>query len=249
VPYFVGLDTDHNLYIRSLTQGWQPLTTASTYCNDNPAAVMTGSPSAATITVGCTGSDHGLYVASGTFDTTSSVLPRLGPWSGWGGWLKYGPAVAVVQGILSFFVIGSDSGLYTRGSGDNRWFAMNWQCIGHPAVATSADGFGSYLACQGLDHALWWAYYVVGDLFNGWTVPRSAGGMLIDGPGVVASSATAFTFYAEGTDHAVYHTGFTSPLGSNPTGWQYDGGVIQYGVGATASPLISVDCFTLPCPL
>ncbi|MBV9279645.1 MAG: DUF3466 family protein [Chloroflexi bacterium] len=219
VTLYVGLGTDHNLYVRSDSQGWQPLTTTSTYCIDSPALLALGTASNATMTVGCQGSDHALYVATGSF---TGGLPRVGAWTSYGGYLMAGPAVAYVDGVTSFFGIGTDSFVYRHTGGG--WDRLKWQCIGHPAAGSSA-GF-SYFACQGLDHALWYSI----DDGSGWLVAYSAGGALIDGPGLAATRDGA-TFYVEGTDGELYQTSL--PIGrTTTTGFIPDGGAIQHGAGA-----------------
>jgi hypothetical protein len=218
LAYYVGLATDHDLYIRSDTQGWQRLTTTSTYCLDNPAVVL--NYGLTTLTIFCEGSDHSLYSASS--GPLSSGLPQLGSWSSWGGGLKYGPAAALVNGTLTAFVIGTDSTLYSRTASTN-WSPLPWQCIGHPAVASG--GTTSYLGCQGLNHALYYAQ----NTGSGWSAPRSAGGQLIDGPGIAASLSGA-TYFVEGTNTGLFHT--VVPAGGTAGGYTSDGGSIRYGVGA-----------------
>ncbi|MBV9279631.1 MAG: hypothetical protein JOZ41_06080, partial [Chloroflexi bacterium] len=217
---YVGLGTDHNLYVRSDSQGWQRLTSTPTYCLDSPALLLSGTVGNASITVACQGGDHGLWTASGSF---TSGLPTVGPWSGLGGLLTYGPAMAVVNGQVTYFAISGDSFLYSR-TGSSGWARLPWNCIGHPAAATS--GTTSYLACQGLNHALYYATNSGG----GWAAPAYAGGALVDGPGVAATSGGA-TFFVEGTDQGLYQTSLPAG-GTATTGWAADGGRIQFGAAA-----------------
>jgi hypothetical protein len=90
-------------------------------------------------------------------------------------------------------------------------------------VATA--GGTSYLACHGWDDALWYGTNTGG----GWSAPRSAGGGIIDGPGIAATSAGA-TYFVEGLDKALWQTYL--PAGGTMGGYSDDGGGIQFGVGA-----------------
>jgi len=89
----------------------------------------------------------------------------------------------------------------------------------------------SYLACHGLDDALWYSV----NSGSGWGSFRSAGGVLLDAPAVAATS-TQVTIYVEGSDTAVYHT--VIPLGGGAaSGYTFDGGVVKFGTSAAGCHL------------
>ena len=209
---YIANSTDHHLWERTDSTGWQPL--AGGYCVDNPAATVSGN----TLIVSCTGGDHGIYYATAAIPTGG--LPFIGSWTPYGGASPFGPALALVNGTPTVFAVGMDNRLYWRTAGQN-WtpFANTW-CTGHPAAATS--GTISYVACHGGDHALWYAY----NAGSGWSGFQSLGGGLSDGPAIAGTSSGPM-FFAEGSDTAVYKRTLT-------TGWQYIGGGVLHGVAATA---------------
>ena len=216
VPLYIVTGSDHSLYVRNDSHGWQFFGGAPMYCIDNPgAAVIAG-----TLYVACQGQDHALWHGE-TPAPSGTNLPTLDPtgWQSLGGVLTAGPAVASVAGTPTYFVIGSDQRVYSRDLSSS-FVAYPWTCIGHPAVATS--GSTSYFACHGSDNALWYST----NTGSGWSPPQSLGGVLIDGVGLAATS-TGPIFFVEGTDQAVYQRTISS-------GWTSDGGEINLGVGGCA---------------
>src|SRR5205085_5638866 len=103
------------------------------------------------------------------------------------------------------------------------WGPFPWTCNGHPAVATA--GSTSTFACHGTDDAAWFATNGGG----GWGAARSAGGSLVDGPGVAATSTGAL-LVIEGGDNGMWQSFI--PPGGNPTGWVGDAGALRQGAGA-----------------
>jgi hypothetical protein len=225
MPLFVGLGSDHALWVRTYNLPWQPLGAAFTYCLDSPAAVVTGSPGSSILTVACQGPDHALYASSSS--VASGYLPTVGAWTWLGGNLTAGPAIAAVNGVTTFFVTGGDQHIYSR-TFNNGYVQMPYLCVGHPALATA--GSNSYFACQGGDGALWYAV----NSGSGWPSASSAGGLLIDGPGLAATSDGA-TFFVEGSDHAVWQRSIT-PSGALASAWTGNSGYVHPGAGATALP-------------
>jgi hypothetical protein len=240
-PIFVGTGLDHKLWVRSLTQAWQPLSSNANYCIDAPAGVVVSAHAAGAylLTVACQGSDHALWygqelVSVGTLPPQSLTFQTLG------GVLVSGPAVAAVapigntvDGELTFFVDGSDGHIWTR-TVSSGWSSMGWGCLGHPAVATSLSaalsvpsGQISVFACQGTDHQLW----SVTNTGAGWGAAQPMGGVFIDGPGVSVGPENA-TFYGEGLDHQSWHR--TVTYGAATTAWTPNGGTLQFGAGAAA---------------
>ena len=221
-PLFIAVGSDHNLYVRSLTQGWQTLSSSPVYCIDTAGATVTTGGSGSTLTVACQGSDHGLWYAQGT--VTSGSLPTVSGWQGLGGTLASGPAVGTVAGNLTFLVVGSNGQVYSRTTSSG-YTATGWGCLGHVALASYRTN--AYFACQGGDHALWYSV----NPGTGWVQVQSAGGTIADSPAIVATPAEVIV-YVEGSNKAVYHVTL-SPGGGPTTPWVYDGGQIQFGPGAT----------------
>jgi hypothetical protein len=217
VPLYIGVGTDHNVYVRSNTTSWQTLSSSAVNCLDNVGATV----SSGTLTVSCRGGDNALWYATGP--VSSSGLPTVSGWQSLGGVLSTGPAMAVVGGNVTFIVTGSDGTLWSRTVAAG-YVALNASCKGRAAAAT--QGAVSYLACHGLDDALWYSV----NSGSGWGSFRSAGGVLLDAPAVAATS-TQVTIYVEGSDKAVYHT--VIPLGGGTaSGFTFDGGVVQFGTSA-----------------
>jgi hypothetical protein len=217
VPLYIGVGTDHNVYVRSNTASWQALSSSAVNCVDNVGAAVSGG----TLTVSCRGGDNALWYAQGP--VSSLGLPTVSGWQSLGGVLSVGPAMAVVGGNVTFIVTGSDGTLWSRTVATG-YVALNASCKGRAAVAT--QGSVSYLACHGLDDALWYSV----NSGSGWGSFRSAGGVLVDAPAVAATS-TQVTIYVEGSDTAIYHT--VIPLGGGAaSGFAFDGGVVKLGTSA-----------------
>jgi Pro-kumamolisin, activation domain/Fibronectin type III domain/PQQ-like domain len=216
LPIYIGTGTDHDLYVRSDTKGWQHLTTSPAFCIDNPAGVVIGS----TLYVACQGSDHALWHAE-TAAPSGTNLPTISTgWQSLGGVLTVGPAVASVAGTPTYLVVGAANQVYSRTLAVGYTALVGWQCNGHPALATS--GTTSYFGCHGTDGALWYAT----NTGSGWGPAQSLGGVLIDGPGIAAAGSGPI-FFVEGTDHALYHRSLSA-------GWTKDGGGLQFGAAAAA---------------
>ena len=216
VPLYIATGSDHGLWVRNDSHGWQSFGGAPIYCIDNPgAAVIAG-----TLYVACQGQDHALWHGE-TPAPTGTNLPSLDPngWQSLGGLLSAGPAVSSVAGTPTYFVVGTDQHVYSRDLSSG-FVGYSWTCIGHPAVATS--GSTSYFACHGSDNALWYST----NTGSGWSSPQSLGGVLIDGVGLAATS-TGPIFFVEGTDQAVYQRTISA-------GWTSDGGEVNLGVGGCA---------------
>jgi hypothetical protein len=154
-PLFIATGTDHALWIRSLSQGWTSLTPGLyTDCLDSPAAVVTGPASSSVLTVACEGGDDGLYAA--TVPVPSSGLPSLSSWTGLGGALGAGPAVAPLDGVITYFVTaGFDDGqVWTRTNGTG-WEPTPWNCIGQPSAGIAQGGTTTWFGCEGTNGQLW----------------------------------------------------------------------------------------------
>jgi hypothetical protein len=215
-PLFIATSTNKQLYIRSLTAGWQRLGSASMPCTSGPAAMITGG----TLTVACRGTNNALWY--NTAPVPSSGLPQIPPsqpWANLGGVLTAGPAVAPVGGTVTFFAPSTGGRIWTR-TASTGYSATPWVCIGSPAAAQGASS-GTTFACQGGNHAL----YVATNGGAGWSSAVSLGGSLIGGPGVAATSRVP-VLLAEGSNHAVYER--------TPLSWVNLGGSVVGGVAAVA---------------
>ena len=214
-PLFVGTGTDRRLWVRSLTDGWQPVGAA--LCIGGPAAVVTGTTAPYTVTVACRGTDNALWYNSASWTGTGlPVFPAAG-WTSLGGVLSAGPAAAPVGTTMTFFVRGTSGAIFTRTAAAD-YAATPWACIGSPAAAHDTASGVTTFACQGTDRALWEAT----NAGSAWGQALSLGGTLIGGPAV----GPEIDLFAEGTDHAVWER--------TPAGWTSLGGSIVGGVGAVA---------------
>jgi hypothetical protein len=217
LPVYIATGSDHSLYVRSDTLGWQSLSGGSVNCIDNPAGVVI----AGTLYVACEGGDHALWHAE-TAAPTGTNLPTVsaGNWHSLGGVLIAGPAVGNVAGTPTYLVVGTDQHIYSRSLATG-FTRFSWAaCIGHPALA--AFGSTSYFACHGTDNALWYAT----NTGSGWSAALSLGGAITDGVGI-AATASGPIFFAEGTGGVVYQRSLNS-------GWTSDGGQVSFGVGASS---------------
>jgi hypothetical protein len=217
IPLYIATGTDHNLYVRNDTKGWQPLTNSAIYCKDNPAGIVNGG----TLTLACTGSDNALYDAE-TPVPAGTNLPSISAsaWHSLGGASLYGPAVGVVGGVVTFGVVGTDQAAYFRTLTTPYVKQDGWACTGHLALASVSTT--AYFACHGYsDNALYYSTNTGG----GWGAPVSLGGVLIGGPGIAATSAGP-TIFVEGSDGALYQR-------SPTTGFTRVGGKLQFGAAAT----------------
>jgi hypothetical protein len=213
---YIVTGVDHRLWVRSDTQGWQVL--GPSYCWDAPAATVTNS----TLTVACLGGGHALWTASTALPATG--LPTVSGFTNLGGASNYGPAIAPVDGTLTYFVTGQDGRIWWR-TLSSGWQPMASYCTSRPAAAS--NGTTTYLACRGGDGALWYAT----ESEAGWSGFQSLGGQLSGGPGVAATTTEAL-FAVEGGDHRIYW----NEVGSQgiTSGWQTLGGAAEHGAAATA---------------
>jgi hypothetical protein len=216
-PLYIGVGTDHALWVRNDVRPWQFLGGAPVNCIDNPAATIISG----ILYIACEGSDHALWHGE-TAAPSGTNLPTLNV-SGWkslGGGLSAGPAVASVNGTPTYMVVGTDHHIYTRTLASSGFTGFPWMCNGHPGLAT----FGStaYFGCHGLDGGLWYAT----NTGSTWSSAQSLGGSLVDGVGIAATSAGPI-FFAQGLDSGVWQRSIS-------TNWTSDGGQIKMGVAACA---------------
>jgi GH25 family lysozyme M1 (1,4-beta-N-acetylmuramidase) len=215
-PFFIATGTNEQLYIRSLTTGWQPVGPVRGSCLGSPAAIIAGGQ----LVVACEGTNHALYYNAAAVPSVG--LPQFtSPWTSLGGVLTAGPAVAPVGGALTFFVLGTTGRIYTRTLATG--FAPTpWGCVGSPAAALQPSTGTTYFACQGTNHQL----YEASSTGAAWTSAVSLGGTLAGGPAIAATSQQV-EFLVEGTTHAVYQRTLTS-------GFTCLGGAVVNGAGGSA---------------
>lgn len=230
-PLFVVTGSDQQLFIRSLTMGWQPLgiTGDAAFCIGGPAAVITGtSATGYTLTVACRGLDNALWENSTALP--SSGLPQFThPWTSLGGVLSAAPAASIVSygqagQIVTFFVTGTTRQVWMRTLPSpaliSAYSPLPWYCIGSPAAAFEPAIGTAIFACAGTDHQLWTADN--GGAF--WSQAQPLGGQLIGGPAIAATNGLTPEFLAEGLDHAAWM--------NTSSGWTSLGGSIVGGIGA-----------------
>lgn len=209
------------LYVRSVSIGWEPLST-SWRCLNNPAANVTlFYPGAVPyLTVACEGTDTALYAAS--VQVPSTGLPTLPAPTPLGGGLATGPAIA---GPSMFFAEASGGRIWTR-TWSTGWTATNFYCAGPPAAAM--DPFNAYLTWFGCaDGNVWTASYIGGQ----WSAASDQGGSVTGAIGLsVLSTGSPPTISAEGTDGNLW---IKSPTNGWPT--SPSGGAVEHGTVAAVS--------------
>lgn len=167
---------------------------------------------------------------SGPWSEDSATVPASGlpkfttGWASLGGILTAGPAVAPVNGTLTFFAPSTGGRVYTRTPAAG-YKATPWVCIGNPAAATSASGAATF-ACEGSDHALWESV----STSSGWPGTHSISGYgnSIVGSPALAGPSDGTVSFVEYTDRSAWE--YVSPV----FGWVGLGGTITGGIGAAA---------------
>ncbi len=224
--------------------------------------IVAGPPSATTALAattapeleGAVGADNGMWLRGNT---------PPGPWLSFGGVLLGPPALASLpsesqtpqQGSPFVVATGADHRLWTFNQ------QQGWQpltssptfCIDNPtAVVTSAHASGMQLltvACQGGDHALWFAQTTISanSLAPLPLTFQSLGGIMMDGPAVAAVDPIhqtvdgERTFFANATDGHVWTR--TLATGWSPTPWQCLGHLAAGGTLSTQVPSGEVAVF------
>ncbi len=230
-PLFVATGTTKNLYIRSVTAGWEELGPVAASCIGAPAASITGTaPSGPfTLTVACRGLNNALWEDSASLP--SSGLPVFtSSWKDLGGVLTAGPAVAPVNGTITFFALGTTGRIYIR-TLSSGYSETDWSCLGQPNASAWPVGgetvngvpvLNTSFVCQGDDHEFWESN--AGGAT--WSPIGPLGGSLVGDP-AIATAGSALEPVAEGTDHAIWVRTLSSS-------WVSLGGQAVGGVGAAA---------------
>ena len=158
-PYYFGVSTDHNVWVRTDRLGWRKFGPSYTNCASSPGVTFSGGR----LYLACTGPDRRLWATSTT--VTPGTLPYVSTgFSNFGGSVGSSPAVAAVGSKVTFFVDGPGGIVYTR-TPSTGWAARGWRCMSPPAAAASASGTGATFACIGTDHNLWYEPYTTS---RGW---------------------------------------------------------------------------------
>ncbi|MFN2451335.1 MAG: glycosyl hydrolase family 18 protein [Candidatus Dormibacteria bacterium] len=219
VPYFIVVGSDAALYVRRPDVGWARLSPGYTACLDRPAAALQGG----VLTVMCTAPNHSIWYAQGAMPAAG--LPSVSGFHAFDGSAAAGGGVTVVNGVLTFFVPGTDGNVYLRTQGGG-WMRQPWRVLG--SVTAASAGGVAHVGMHGTDGHLW-----VGTLRDGGAWSTSyAGGQLLAGPGVAAYPDGSARIFVEGTDHAVWDT-LVNANGA-AAGFSGDGGIVQGGVGAAS---------------
>jgi peptidoglycan/xylan/chitin deacetylase (PgdA/CDA1 family) len=179
-PYYFGIGTDRNVWVRTDRLGWQKFGPAGTNCASSPGVTFSGGR----LYLGCSGPDRRLWETSST--VTPGTLPYVTGFSNFGGIISSAPAVAAVASNVTFFVNAPGGTVYTR-TLPAGWTATGWRCVSPPAAAQSTGGTAATFACIGTDHNLWYAPYTTS---HGWYSASSLG----------APPAEAFSTGALGVD-------------------------------------------------
>jgi hypothetical protein len=217
---------DQNLWIRDTAVGadggWLPLGPPGTRCFGQAAIVAGGD-----LHVGCRGEDRALYVGTTTMRATG--LPaRIKRWSRLGGETDYAPAVAAVDGEVTWFVTGRnlapEDNLYRRGP--DGWQRMPIRCAGPPGAGWSRSV--AYVGCRDASGGL---RYATGRFssFGG------ADGKFTGAPGFAVNDDGSATAVVTGLDSAFYRRRL-APDAPADSGWAQLGGRFLDGASAAAEP-------------
>lgn len=228
--YFLVAGRDHALYVRTTGLPWARAD-VNAYCIQPAMALK----NATTITVACTGSTGQLYTADATF--TDGQLPRWTAFRSLGGTISGGPALAVVNGAVQYYVVGTGNRVYENAAGTFNGYSQvgTMLCVDTPAVsvAPTTPTATVFLGCHGrlADDALYAANANAGAP-GSWGSAASLGGLIQRVPAIVAGTdtngAAVLHFYAMGSNDRLYQR---QVLPAGPP-WTLVGGVLRRGVGA-----------------
>jgi hypothetical protein len=194
-------------YTVTSDRGWQTRVGSFTYPKCATSSFISGA----------VGTDNALWIL------------RVGSFTSLGGGLAGAPAIVAIPQATGLPLptdigTGNDHDLWVRND------AIGWQrltdnpvaCLDNPAGAVVGNTL--YVACQGIDHALWHAQTSapVGTSLpmlshSSW---ESLGGDLIAGPAIAAVSGSA-TYFVLGSDHRVWIRSRTTPF--TPNNWTCQG--------------------------
>jgi hypothetical protein len=204
---YVAVGTDHDLWVRDSTHGWQRINEAPLYCLNSPSASVI----AHDLYLACEGADHALWYAMAD-ESSGYPHTRTASWHSLGGTLIAGPAIGDIGGVPTFIAIQAGGHAWQR-TVAGAWTEQPWMCQGRPALAS--EGAITHFACDGVDGALLRA----DNVDSVWSPASSLGGSFTGGVGIAAIGGTV-TYYAEGADQVVYERSVT---GIPVSRWRSDG--------------------------
>jgi hypothetical protein len=236
--YLLAAGTNHQLYVRTLTQGWRQLTNYSLNCIDPAANIEEVGTRGVGFIAGCLNpANHHIYL--GYTPLRDDSLPLIskgsvGAFGSLGGIATSGPALVEYDLNLVVQATGGSSGTtvyqniptlsQTGRIGPGAWTGLPFSCYDKPALA--ADGAVLWLACDGSGHALWLA---VRQLGHPWSRAIRLGGLLVAAPGLALGQGHVLTAFVESASHSLYQ----KVLAPSPGAWVKDGGLLNYGASAT----------------
>ncbi len=252
VTYIVG-GTDGNLWMRDETdRAWSPFGLPGTQCYGQ-AAIVVGS----TLHIGCRGSDDALYVSAVPIDASGRPA-RVTWWADYGGQTDAAPAVAVVDGAVTWFITRATSNaapaanLYRR-TAASAWTVLGVRCDGGPGAGgnnpDAYSSYGGYGPSSGQDawpgpngsgsRTVFGPAFVGCRLASGALVYAAApfirfvdaGGMIVGLPAFAATGDGTVDVFVAGTNRALYirHLAASAPLDG---GWTNLGGRYLLAAGA-----------------
>lgn len=193
-PLFIAPGANHLLYIRGVTGSWQRLYPNDTSCLSVAAVITAGS----VLQVACETTSHGLSYA--TASTAGSGLPQFGTLFrslGDAGTVTAGPAIARVNGTLTFFI--TAGGKVQSRTIPTAFRATGWACSGQPAAATQGTTGVTYFACEGTNHVPYEGTVTSAGL----SAATRLSGALAAGPALAPDSA-AVEILVESSNREVY---------------------------------------------
>lgn len=205
VMYYVAGVPNGNVYARTDTLAWRAMRpTGGPSCSEPGASVL-----GTTFFVGCRGADGLLHVAYGT--VTPGQVPTLGEFQAVGTQqIAGGPAMAVIDGVVNYFVTAPGSGANVFVTTRNGNFTpLPYGCVGRPAIGLAANLNITWLACTAPNRAL----YIARNSGTGWPGATRLGGVVLFSPGIAVAADGTGTAYVEGSDNGVYSHPLAGPAG------------------------------------
>lgn len=218
--FVIASRADGHLWVRSLTTKWSRL--SRTKCAAPAAVAYTN-----TLYVACR--SHAGHLLVGSAAVPASRNPSVRSLHSLGGTLSAGPAVAIVNGVATYYVTGRGGHLLMRTKARGFHRTTSLVCTGRPAVAAVPST--TVIACQNRH-----GHRLAGRVTTGGrTTSFARAHRLSGGPGIAltADGFTAFAFAQLGgnaLDRA-------EVVGSRHTGWSYVGGRHTVHGGAQATQL------------
>lgn len=225
--YFLGLGTDHNVWIRTPDQGWRPYGPDGTWCEGPGAAAVSD-----TFAVACRGADGAAWIASTLLPLAPDVVPTArGPesvgWRSLGGRIPFGAAVTGYQPgqqqpEVAVVAVGEDGTpwFHTPSTGWRQFSAEI--CSGALAASPAFQAF----ACAAPDGQLKVFHPRTG------TGATLLGGHIVGRPGVAVFGSGQVDYFVLGTDDAVWLTRQRATGGQDP--YIQTNGRGRYGLSAVA---------------